>query len=73
MESTSLINMVGQGHSAEYQSDSLVHNIETVAFPHQFFIESSKCVNHNNLILISTSDSGESKHLTQSYIIKYWN
>ena len=60
MESTSLVNMVSQGWSAEYQTDHLVYNIETVTFPHHFFIESSsKCLNHNNLILISTSDSGE--------------
>ena len=59
MESTSLVNMVSQGHSTEYQTDSLVHNIQTLTVPRHFFIESSKCVNHNNLILISTSDSGE--------------
>ena len=28
MESTSLVNMVSQGHSAEHQTHSLVHNIK---------------------------------------------
>ena len=60
MKSTSLANMVCQGRSAEYQTDSFVYSIETDTFPHHSLNESSsKCVNHNHLILISMSDSGE--------------
>ena len=52
MESTSLVNMVCRGRSAEYQTDSLVYSIETVTLPQHSHTEScSKCVNHNHLIL----------------------
>ena len=53
MDSTSLVNVVSQGRRAGNQADSWVYNTETVIFPHHSLTESSsKCVNHNNLILI---------------------
>ena len=66
MDSSSLVNVVSQGRSAENQTDSWVCNTETVTFPHHSLTESSsKCVNHNNLMLIS-SVSGEMSQQTAS-------
>ena len=67
MDSTSLVNVVSQGRSAENQTDSWVYNTETVTFPHHSLTESSsKCVNHNNLMLIS-SVSGEMSQQAASF------
>ena len=73
MESTSPVNMACQGYSAEHQTDSLLLNTETVTFPYHSPTESSSnCVGHENVILISTSDSGEvSQQAPYPVLIKY--
>ena len=56
------------------ETDCLIYNTEIVTFARHFLtVSSSKCVSHNDLIWISNSDGGKclSKHLTQSWIIKY--
>ncbi len=60
MDSMSLIKMSCQGdpHIADYQTDSLVYNTETVSVPRHFTCKVSSHVNHDNLTIISTTGSG---------------
>ena len=67
LESISLLNLSRQGNldSIDYQTDSLVYNIETVSFPrprtHKLPLP-KKYVNHKNLLIIPTTGGCELSH-----------